>query len=890
MKDRKTKILAIDDNWDNLVILKALINDTFPDVEVITTHNGLQGIALAIEQEPDVILLDIVMPGMDGFETCQKLKAEKVTNEIPVVFVTAVKEDKGNRIRALECGAEAFLAKPIDESELTVQIRVMLKIRAANIEKQDEKRRLAALVSEKTKELEKSQKKTLHLLEAIKEENIKRKKSEEALLEAQELAHISSYEHTIKTGRIVWTKEVRNIFCIKEASLIDTREKLQQFIHPDDAESFIQKNKQAIATKSKFDTFFRIIRSDGEERFVELRFIPFFDENDVLIFTKGTIQDITDRRKAEQEIEEKTLLFYSLFDHMSSGSAIYRVMNDGTSGKDFIIQYFNQTALRMEKKTKEQVVGKSLYELRPNIDDYGLISVFRQVWKTGESVFFPSKVYIDDEYHNWYENRIFRLPSGEIVAIFDDVTESMQMKEAIKESEKKYSSYIENAPDGIFVVDEKGRYVEVNRAATLITGYTKEQLLEKTIEDITADDFIETAMNLFVKLTETGSMYGVLQYKHKSGENRWWTIDAVKLTDHRFLGFSKDVTEMKKTEDDRIYLIYHDPLTNLNNRRFFEDAIKKLDKKENLPVSIIMGDVNGLKLINDSFGHDTGDDFLKKTADTIKKACRPCDVIARLGGDEFAVILPKTDSTEAQQILANIKNIAADAKIANIELSISLGCDTKEQEGQSMVETMANAENDMYRHKIYERSSMRSKIVDIIMNTLFEKSNREMMHSRRVSEICEAIAIKMNFNKDEVGQIRTAGLVHDIGKIGIDEKILNKNGRPDEEEWKEIKKHPEMGWRILSSTKEFSEMANLIVSHHEKWDGSGYPNGLKGEEIPLDTRIITIADAYDAMTSERSYRKSLTEREAIGELKRCSGTQFDPLIVNVFLSILVHSN
>jgi putative nucleotidyltransferase with HDIG domain len=176
------------------------------------------------------------------------------------------------------------------------------------------------------------------------------------------------------------------------------------------------------------------------------------------------------------------------------------------------------------------------------------------------------------------------------------------------------------------------------------------------------------------------------------------------------------------------------------------------------------------------------------------------------------------------------------------------------------------------------------------MKTLFEKSNREMLHSKSVSGISEAIATKMNYDKDEIGQIRIAGLVHDIGKIGIDEKILNKNGKPDNEEWKEIKKHPEMGWRILSSTNEFFELASIVIAHHEKWDGSGYPNGLKGEEIPLKARIITVADAYDAMTSERSYRKPLGEDAAIEELKKCSGTQFDPKIVDVFLNLVLPFN
>ncbi len=189
----------------------------------------------------------------------------------------------------------------------------------------------------------------------------------------------------------------------------------------------------------------------------------------------------------------------------------------------------------------------------------------------------------------------------------------------------------------------------------------------------------------------------------------------------------------------------------------------------------------------------------------------------------------------------------------------------------------------MYRHKLYERSSTRSKTIEIIMSTLFEKSSRESQHSNRVSAICKAIASKMNLDKDDVNKIRIAGLVHDIGKIGIDETILNKAGLLNSDEREQINKHPEIGWRILSSANEFSELAQFILDHHEKWDGSGYPNGLKGKSIPLEARIISVADAYDAMTSARSYKAGVTREEAVNELKRCAGTHFDPDIVKVFV-------
>ena len=316
----------------------------------------------------------------------------------------------------------------------------------------------------------------------------------------------------------------------------------------------------------------------------------------------------------------------------------------------------------------------------------------------------------------------------------------------------------------------------------------------------------------------------------------------------------------------------------------FEEAIKRLDVEENLPLSIIMADINGLMIINDSFGHEMGDELLKKSASVINQACRAEDIIVRYGGDEFVIVLPNTNDTEASKIANSIKALAAQEKIANMELSISYGYATKYSTNESIMDELSNAENHMYSHKLSERSSMRSKQIEIIMNTLFEKSHRESQHSYRVSKICEAIAVAMNFEKQEVNQMKIAGLVHDIGKIGIDEKILNKPGKLEIDEIKEIAKHPEAGWRILSSSNEFAELAKNILHHHERYDGNGYPNKIAGENIPIEARIISVADSYDAMTSERTYKPAMSREDAVKEIQRCSGTQFDPAIVGVFVN------
>ncbi|HEY5525609.1 MAG TPA: HD domain-containing phosphohydrolase [Clostridium sp.] len=343
------------------------------------------------------------------------------------------------------------------------------------------------------------------------------------------------------------------------------------------------------------------------------------------------------------------------------------------------------------------------------------------------------------------------------------------------------------------------------------------------------------------------------------------------------------VISRKKKDEEIYYLSYHDQLTGLYNRRFYEEELKRLDTARNLPMTIVMGDVNGLKLINDSFGHVIGDELIKKAAEVTGRGCRSDDIVARLGGDEFVIILPKTDSFETEQIIKRITKLALSEKIGFIDISISFGYQTKNNEKEKTEEILKNAEDDMYKKKLFESPNMRVKTISAIINTLDEKNKSEEQHSYRVSELCKSMGEALGLLEDEIEELRLAGLFHDIGKIAINENILNKPGKLTEDEWKEIKRHPEIGYRILKTVNDMCDMANYVLYHHERWNGEGYPKGLKGDEIPFVSRIVTIANAYDVMISKRSYKKTMQKEVAIEELQKNVGIQFDPELVSVFI-------
>ncbi|WP_026015803.1 HD domain-containing phosphohydrolase [Clostridium beijerinckii] len=449
----------------------------------------------------------------------------------------------------------------------------------------------------------------------------------------------------------------------------------------------------------------------------------------------------------------------------------------------------------------------------------------------------------------------------------------------IKEIEEKSRAIIKAIPDILFTFDSNGVFIDTEAKDENILMLPKEEFIGKTISEVMPKEIAELAYENLRLVLETGKLH-TFEYKLLGS---YCEIRMVKCGEEHVLAALRDMTVKKELEERLEYLCYNDQLTGLYNRRYYEEELKRLDVKENYPLTIVLGDVNGLKLINDSFGHVVGDELIKKSAQIIKNGCRFHDVVIRLGGDEFVILLPKTDTYEAEKIVENINNLAKKEKIQGLDISISFGYETKCHEDEMIQEIFIKAEDYMYKRKLFESSNMRGKTIDTIINTLNEKNKREEQHSVRVANLCELMGKNIGVPKRKIQELKNAGLLHDIGKIAIEENILDKPERLTEDEYNEIKRHPEIGYRILSTVNEMSEIAKYVLSHHEMWNGEGYPKGIKDIDIPFESRIISIVDAYDAMTSERPYRKALTEEFAIEELKRNSGIQFDPELVNVFI-------
>ena len=518
----------------------------------------------------------------------------------------------------------------------------------------------------------------------------------------------------------------------------------------------------------------------------------------------------------------------------------------------------------------------SLLEETLNIGEVVLVKILKENVIIGYfNLFMPGNVkFKNDNYVEVYTRQVGLLITNK------------KAKEALRESEEIFRRFMEYSPIYVFFKDENVRALRLSKNYETMLGKPVEELLGKSMDDLFPSELAKSMVADDMRIMKEGK---VITVEEELNGRFYSTIKFPIFFDGkpRYLaGYTTDITERKNTENKIIYLSYHDQLSGLYNRRFAEEEIKRLDTKRQLPLSVIIGDINSLKLTNDTFGHSKGDKILKGTAELLKRICRYDDILSRWGGDEFVILLPKTSITDSEEIVQRIKKECKKLIIQKIPLSLSIGIATKIEVGQDMDEIIIEAESNMYKNKLVEKESNASSIIFALEQALYEKSNETMEHAFRIKDSAIKLGESIKLQANQLDELSLLASLHDIGKVAIPETILLKEGKLTEKEWAVVKRHPEIGFNIAQSSPQIIHIAKFILACHENWDGSGYPKGLAGESIPIVSRVISIADAYDVMTSERIYKKAMSKDAAIEELKRCAGTQFDPVLVNKFIEII----
>lgn len=478
-----------------------------------------------------------------------------------------------------------------------------------------------------------------------------------------------------------------------------------------------------------------------------------------------------------------------------------------------------------------------------------------------------------------------------VLGVGYDFTNEIRIAKELATSEAQFRFIAENAQDVIWIFNvNSNRFTYFSPSIMQLTGYRVDEALNLTVRQLLAHESAERVKQLFQVRTPQFAHSGdtpmelvEVQFTSKAGTLIWTESSARmrrnNLGEIEVIGVSRNIEARKQAEHQMDYLSHHDHLTDVYNRRYFESKGSDLMSPDHYPLTFIVADLNGLKLANDAFGHLHGDLLLQRFADLLKENTRREDLVARLGGDEFAIILPQTHEKGAQVFLKRLRTRLESTKVGPLVLSASFGAVTVEQPGTPLNELYHAADEKMYLQKIIDGSKFKKELVNTIADHLYSKYPVERLHGEKVAQWSALIAKALGLDNEVVKAIEKIGFYHDIGRVALPDKYNGEKLEVEDEDISAIRRLPEVGYHILKASEEFSSYAEIVLYHHENMDGSGYPKGMKGDEIPLPSRIVKVANMYDTMVRFEGF----TVQETIRHLQNKSGKVYDSSVIEVFL-------
>lgn len=605
----------------------------------------------------------------------------------------------------------------------------------------------------------------------------------------------------------------------------------------------------------------------------------------------GARRDITKIKEMENKLFENEERYRSLFEnnHMAM------LLINPESGDLFDV---NPAAIRYYGYTRAEL-------MRMKITDINMLS-YAQVYKKMEDSLQEIRrhFYFQHRLANG-EIRDVEVYSGPITiggkqllySIVHDITDRKKAENELFNEKELFRVTVLSMGDGLLTTDTEGRIKIFNKAAEEITGWKMQRAIGKPSSEVfhiingyTGTRREDPIMKILktenkIELEENTVLITKNLVKKEVADSGAPIRDNMGNILGAVLVF-RDITEERHRLEKIEYLGLHDSLTGLYNRAFLEKELNRLDVPGNLPLSLIIGDVNGLKITNDAFGHEAGDRLLKKIADILQSECRNSDIAARTGGDEFVILLSKTGFDETERIVNRIIDKCKNEEADPIKPSISLGAAVKDNSDQDINFVYKIAEDRMYSSKLMESKSIRSSIISSLRKTLNERTHETEEHSTQFLELTKKLGKALRLSTDKVNNLQLLAMFHDIGITAIPDQVLHKKGELTPKEQEVFQSHSEIGYRIACASPEHAHMANDILHHHENWDGSGYPGKLAGESIPLNARIIAVLDTYDSLVRGNFYQVPVGDKEARNHIKKWAGIHFDPQIVSTFLKIL----
>lgn len=553
--------------------------------------------------------------------------------------------------------------------------------------------------------------------------------------------------------------------------------------------------------------------------------------------------------------------------------------------EDFRFAFCNPAFYAHNSFIKQDLVGVPYKTALPMALENGMYDKVRHVYQSGQTLDFTLSYHNAQRKQIYQQFQIFRLKDGSVATVFNDITRIKQSETEIQRSQVRYSQTLNSLAYGVITTDPQRNITLVNRHACQILELgTPDRVLGQPIDNV---------------YTLQDSQLNQLLYQLVDGfdvQTLCTGTGVKKLAAHRvsplydeegrrqgYVYSFDDISSFIQTQEKLMFLNYHDANTQFYNRNFLKIFMANNNTKADL--GVVYADINGLSRINDEMGTDVGDDILVACAKAFQNNLPENSIFVRFGEDDFIAIVFLNASIQLTPAAQNIQQeFEAACHFANTSLSV--GTAIVGQDSLDLKDAIRVAQSKMISQKAMSSQSIRSSALLSLLATLEVKSHETEAHAQRLNTLAQRFAEKLQLGETQVNHLALLSVLHDIGKIGVPEFVLDKPEKLTPDEWKIMENHTLLGYKILAATPELEAIAPLVRSHHERWDGGGYPDGLLGEDIPLLSRIISLVDSYDAMTNDRVYRKALTSQAAMQELQKGRGTQFDPALVDVFLQIL----
>ena len=838
-------------------------------------------------------------PGPSSFEECQEL-----FNNAPIGIFTSTPDGRfisvnpamarifgydspNEMIESITDIAQEYYIDPFDREEFVRQMHEqdMVVNHECRVRRRDGS---IIWVSRNAREVRDKNDKITHY-QGFVTDITDRKQAENALVESESLFRGMFMDHSAvmllidpKSGQIIRAnKAAAQYYGYPLDKMLQMKIQQLNLLSPTEVAE-----KMQCALKKMVNTFeFQHLLQDGQVCDVEVHSTPVTIQKQKLLFS--IIHDITDRKQAEKALRESEEKYRTVFEN--TGSATCILEKDGTISlanvKFAELAGYPIEEIQNKKNWKEFVVREDLESMRQQHD-------LRR--EDRKKAFNEYEFRFIDKAHNIKNIYlcIDLIPdTDKSVASLLDITGIKRSEKEIMDRERLLESIIDGVSDLLAIQYPDHSIERYNQAGYDLLRMTPEEVKGKKCFELLGRDCECEKCATRIAL-ETGKLEHVEKYVPEL--DIYLDCRSNPVLDEngsvvQIVEQLRDISERKKYEEQLKYLSLHDQLTGLYNRAYLENELQRLQHSRDFPISIICMDLDGLKLVNDTLGHDHGDTHLRDCAQLLQESFRAADIVARFGGDEFVALLPRTNQKAGEKLIDRIRSRIDEfnqEKSREIPLSLSIGVACAKESNGDLLDVFKQADDLMYRDKLHRDITSRSQIMKGLMAALEERDFITSGHAHRLEDLCFNLGREMGLSASQLSDLNLLAQVHDLGKVGIPDYILFKPGPLSEEEWQIMRQHPEKGYRIAQSTTDLAGISELVLKHHERWDGKGYPLKLKGEEIPIECRILAIVDAFDSMTNDRPYRKAMPVAEVQEELQRCAGSQFDPQLVPIFLQMM----